>query len=108
VNDPLTQASCVPVCLPCRVALGHAACQEWLDCVDFLQQCEPRLFKLIEVGAAGDNRIPEELFERLLSVNDAVHTVLDGKPIDVVSAMPPRFGLSHPHLAARSAAKPNR
>ncbi len=60
--------------------------QEWLDNEDFLQQCVPRLGRLIEVGLSGDGRLPEELFQRCLDLNDHVQGVLEGKPLDVVRA----------------------
>ena len=64
--------------------------QEWLDNEDFLKQCVPRLGRLIDVGLSGDGRLPEELLQRCLDLNDYVQAVLEGRPVDVVRE--PLFG----------------
>jgi hypothetical protein len=51
--------------------------QEWLNCVDFLEQCRERLEGLINVGSSGLLR--EDVFARCLDVNDAVIKALAGE-----------------------------
>lgn len=46
----------------------------YLDNIDFLEQCAPRLMELIEAGSSGE--LDEETFEACLQVNDAVQRVL--------------------------------
>ena len=76
--------------------LGSNACprwcgQEWLDCEDFLQQCVPRLARLIEAGTL--DLLPSELLERCLSVNDDLCRVLAGQPLaEVCCALVPAWG----------------
>ncbi len=53
--------------------------QEWLDSLDFLQQCVPRLGRLIEAGAS--DLLPGEVLERCLALNDDICKVMAGQAV---------------------------
>ena len=58
-------------------------CQDWLDAVDFLEQCKPRLMTLINVGTTG--QLDEEVFMKCIELNEQMCVVLEGKPFEEVS-----------------------
>lgn len=52
--------------------------QEWLDTIDFFEQCRLRMLPLIGVGATG--ALEEAAYQRALQLNVGICNVLAGKP----------------------------
>jgi hypothetical protein len=52
--------------------------EAWLDVVDFLEQCRPRLLSIVTVGSTGS--LQEDVFMKAIELSEALCTVLEGKP----------------------------